>query len=112
MTSHVSAVPNHQTGHITPFDTRGDVAMSGVLGYELDLTQLSPAEKDLVKTQVATYKEIRPLVQYGDFTRLESPFEGNETAWMFTNEDKSEILVFTFGVLNTAQASIHQVKLH
>ena len=112
MTSHVSAVPNHQTGRITPFDTRGDVAMSGVLGYELDLTQLSPAEKDLVKSQVAVYKEIRPLVQYGDFTRLESPFEGNETAWMFTNEDKSEILVFTFGVLNTAQASIHQVKLH
>lgn len=111
MTSHVSAVPNHQTGRITPFDTRGDVAMSGVLGYELDLTKLTEEEKELVKAQVAVYKDIRELVQYGNFTRLKSPFEGNETAWMVTNADKSEILVFTFLALNNAQQSISQVKL-
>ena len=29
--SHVSAVPNHQTGRITPMKTRGVVAMAGVL---------------------------------------------------------------------------------
>ena len=39
--SHVSAVPNHQTGRITPFHTRGVIAMAGTFGYELDPKQLS-----------------------------------------------------------------------
>ena len=41
MGAHVSAIPNHQTGRETSLDIRGYVAMSGVLGYELDLTTLS-----------------------------------------------------------------------
>ena len=35
--SHVSAVPNHQTGRTTALETRGTVAMAGSFGYELDL---------------------------------------------------------------------------
>jgi len=38
MTAHVSVSPNHQLHRITPFETRGAVAMSGNFGYELDLT--------------------------------------------------------------------------
>ncbi|MFR1255126.1 MAG: alpha-galactosidase [Eubacterium sp.] len=37
MGAHVSAIPNHQSGRKTPLATRGCVAMSGNLGYELDL---------------------------------------------------------------------------
>src|SRR5690606_7230104 len=69
MGSHVSAVPNHQVGRITSLDTRGNVALSGNFGYELDLTQFADEEKVLVKEQVAKYKEIRHLVQFGDFYR-------------------------------------------
>lgn len=43
--SHVSAVPNHQTGRITPFHTRGVVASAGSFGYELDPALLSDEEK-------------------------------------------------------------------
>ena len=43
--SHVSAVPNHQTGRKTPLHTRGVVAMSGTFGYELNLMKLSEEEK-------------------------------------------------------------------
>lgn len=98
--SHVSAVPNHQVGRVTPLATRGHVAMSGNFGYELDLTKLTEKEKKLVKEQVARYKQIRRLVQQGDFYRLLSPFEGNETAWMFVSEDKKEAVVFYFRVLS------------
>lgn len=44
MGAHVSAVPNHQMGRMTPLETRGLVAMMGNLGYELDLTNLSDEE--------------------------------------------------------------------
>ncbi|MBJ8193884.1 alpha-galactosidase, partial [Bacillus cereus] len=36
MGAHVSTVPNHQVGRITPLETRGYVAMAGNFGYELD----------------------------------------------------------------------------
>jgi alpha-galactosidase len=111
MGSHVSAVPNHQVDRITSLDIRGDVAMSGNLGYELDLTKLPASEKDVVKKQVETYKEIRGLVQFGHFYRLFSPFEGNETAWLFTNDDQSEALVFYFSVLAEPAAPLKLLKV-
>ncbi|KGE19297.1 alpha-galactosidase [Paenibacillus wynnii] len=99
MGAHVSAVPNHQVGRITPLSFRGDVAMSGNFGYELDLTKFTAEEKELVKEQVANYKEIRSLVQQGNLYRLQSPFEGNETAWMFVSDDQREALVYYFRVM-------------
>ena len=53
MGAHVSAVPNHQVHRSTSMEMRGDVAMSGNLGYELDLTKLSNEEKEIVKQQVS-----------------------------------------------------------
>lgn len=99
MGAHVSAVPNHQVGRVTPLSFRGDVAMSGNFGYELDLTKFTDEEKELVKEQVANYKEIRGLVQQGNLYRLQSPFEGNETAWMFVSDDQREALVYYFRVM-------------
>lgn len=78
--AHVSAVPNHQVGRITSLSLRGHVAMSGNFGYELDLTRLSDAEKKQVHEQVAFYKRIRPLIQFGDFYRVKNPFEENDAA--------------------------------
>lgn len=101
ISAHVSAVPNHQTGRITSFETRGNIAMAGAFGYELDLTKLTVEEKELVKKQVAQYHAYAPLVQDGDFYRLVSPFEDEKCcAWMSVSADKSEALV-TFAVRRT-----------
>jgi len=110
--AHVSAVPNHQVQRITSITMRGDVAMSGNLGYELDLTKLSNQEKTAVKNQVAHYKEIRKLIQFGEFYRLKSPFEGNDTAWLFTNKDKTEVIVYYFNVLAEPAAPASVLKLY
>ncbi|MCD7034107.1 alpha-galactosidase [Metabacillus sp. GX 13764] len=110
--AHVSAVPNHQVDRITSMGTRGAAAMSGNLGYELDLTELTEQEKEKVKEQIAFYKGIRTIVQFGDFYRLKSPFEGNETAWMFVKQDKSEAVAFFFRVLAEPNAPFGRVKLH
>ncbi|HTG67679.1 MAG TPA: alpha-galactosidase [Candidatus Udaeobacter sp.] len=110
--AHVSACPNHQVGRSTPLTTRGDVAMSGNFGYELDLTRFSDEEQQIVKLQVEQYKAIRSLVQQGDLYRLKSPFEGNETAWMFVSEDQMEALVFYFKVLAEPNAPERKLKLN
>lgn len=111
MGAHVSAVPNHQVYRMTSLEIRGHVAMSGNFGYELDLTKLSEEEKAIVKQQVAFYKDIRSLVQFGTFYRILSSFEGNETAWMFVSEDKSEAFVAYFRVLAEANAPLSFIRL-
>ena len=62
MAAHVAAVPNHQTGRITPIDTRAAVAFFGVFGYELDPTELNDADRASVAAQIAFYKEHRDVV--------------------------------------------------
>ncbi len=111
MTAHVSAVPNHQTGRITSMEFRGNVAMAGNFGYELDVTKMMEEEKQAVKEQIQVYREIRELVQYGDFYRLLSPFEGNVTAWMYVSEDKKEAAVFFYRVLTTPNDALFRFKL-
>lgn len=110
--AHVSAVPNHQVHRMTPLKMRGDVAMSGNFGYELDLTKFTEEEKELVKEQVKQYKEIRSLVQQGDQYRLLSPFEGDETAWMFVSGDRKEALAFYFRVLAKPHPADTRLKLN
>lgn len=112
MGAHVSAVPNHQVDRITSLAIRGDVAMSGNFGYELDLTHFTDAEKRLAAKQIAQYKEIRSLVQQGDLYRLQSPFEGKgDTAWMFVSEDRSEAFVAYFRVLGEPNGPIRRLML-
>ena len=111
MGAHVSAVPNHQVYRMTSLKMRGDVAMSGNFGYELDLTKFTEEEKEIVKSQVQQYKELRELIQFGDLYRLKSPFEGNETAWMIVSEDKTEAFVAYFRVLAVPNEPLRRLPL-
>ena len=100
MGSHVSAVPNHQTGRTAPLHTRANAAYFGTFGYELDLNALDEEEQEKIKEQIRFMKEYRRLFQFGTFYRLESPFEGNVTGWMVVSEDKKEAAVGWFRVLS------------
>lgn len=92
--SHVSAIPNHQTGRRTPLATRGVVAMAGSFGYEMDLNLLTEDEKEAVKAQVEDYKKYYDLIHNGDYYRLTSP-QGDSgfTAWQFVSGDKTRTLL-------------------
>jgi len=89
---------------VTPFATRGAVAMSGNFGFELDLTQLGEEERRMATEFIVFYKEHRELIQYGVFWRLESPFDGSgsKVAWMFTDKRAERALLFSFEILNVA----------
>lgn len=115
MGAHVSAAPNHQTGRQTSLKMRGDVAMSGNFGYELDLMKFTEEEKEEVKKQVELYKELRTFVQSGDMYRLKSPFrdvynDGNDTAWMFVSEDGADIFAAYFRISGIVNGGIYRMK--
>lgn len=88
--SHVSAVPNHQTGRKTPLHTRGVVAMSGTFGYELNLMKLSEEEKQEIREQIAEYKSYAPIIQNGLYYRLSNPTTEEICAWEFVHTDEKE----------------------
>ena len=91
--SHVSAVPNHQTGRITSLNTRGVVAMAGTFGYEMNPALLSSEEKEEIRTQLATYRRHQELIREGDYYRLSDPFKEDVAAWMSVTKDQSQALV-------------------
>lgn len=111
MAAHVSAVPNHQLRRITPLSTRGNVAMAGVLGYELDMTVLSAAEQAEVMEQVERYKSIRSIVQFGDLYRLVSPFETNASSWMHVSADQTAAVWVYCVALSRANGPIPYVRM-
>lgn len=112
MGSHVSEVPNQQLNRTSPIETRANVAYFGTFGYELDLNEISEREMNVVKEQVEFMKKYRNLIQLdGDFYRLLSPFDGNETAWMVVSQDKSEAIAGYYQTLNTINGSWLRFKL-
>lgn len=106
MGAHVSAVPNHQTGRTTAMQTRGDVALGGNFGFELDLSQLSDADAETVRRLIEREKQVRTLVRTGEFTRLLSPFDHPYAAWQFRARDNSEALVCAYRLM-TRPATPH-----
>ena len=110
--SHVSAVPNHQTGRTTELKTRGVVAMAGSFGYELDLNLLSEGEKELVKGQIQDYKRLWDVIQNGLYYRLSNPWKEQEyAAWEFASTDGSEALLHVVTTNTQCNAATSYVRL-
>lgn len=104
--AHVSASPNHQTLREIDIETRFDVATMGILGYELDITQLNPIDENKIQQQIAFYKEYRDLFQYGEYHTINTNDE-NTTAWAIGNDDC--YIVVTYQYKNIAASGRHEL---
>ena len=65
LSNHVSCKTSNQMLRYTSFDTKFDVACFGVLGYELDLDELSPVDISVISDQISYYKKNRKTLQWG-----------------------------------------------
>ncbi len=106
--SHVAAVPNHQVDRITNLKMRGDVAMFGTFGYELDFNKLSAAEKQEITQQIQFFNLHKETIQFGDFYRLHS---GNIYSWMAVSQDKKKAVLGYYKILATPNPSLKKVNL-
>ena len=109
--SHVSAVPNHQTGRSVSLHTRGVVAMAGTFGYELDPAKLSEEEKTAVREQIRQYKNWEELIRRGNYHRLTNPFSDTCAAWMFVSEKKDRALVSVVMLEMHGNMTVSYVKM-
>ena len=96
MGSHVSAVPNHQTGNVTPLKFRFDIASAGRLGMELQPARMTDEEKDYARRAIASYKGYRDLVEEGDLYRISSPYDSDIYSLMYVSKDKKRAVLFAY----------------
>jgi alpha-galactosidase len=87
--SHVSATPNHQTGRITALSFRAMVAFFGNLGFELDPTLLTGAEKAEIARYSGFYQAHRKVFQHGRFSRLTDTTRTDYAGWQVSLEDET-----------------------
>ncbi len=111
MGAHVSAVPNHQTGRVTSFHTRGVTAMAGTFGYELNPALLSEAEKQQIRQQIKTFKKYEMLINAGTYWRLSDPFTDEIAAWMSVSKQKDQALVSVVRLTAEANQATVYVRL-
>ena len=110
--SHVSAVPNHQTGRMTELATRAAVAMAGSFGYELDLNLLTEEEKEQVREQIKNYHRFEMLIRQGRYYRLTDVWQTKEyAAWEYCAPDESEALVTVITMDTQCNPATEYVKL-
>ncbi len=113
MASHISAAPNHQTGRNVPMKFRIDVAMSGRLGMEIQPMNMTEAEKELCRQAITDYKMIRPIVQFGDLYRLDSPYDNNGiTSLMYCSENKQKAVFYWWKPLGFCDEHLPVVKMN
>lgn len=102
--AHVSACDR------TGYETKGNVAMWGTFGYELDPRKLTDEEREIVKAQVAEYHKTYRLVRDGDLYRIISPFDNPyNAAWEIVASDKQSFM-FTLVCMRANPNSMCFVK--
>ena len=106
LSNHVSAKTNHQMLRKTSLGTKFDVAVIGVLGYELDITTLDPLDEKEIKAQVAYYKEHRHLFQFGRYDLLQELEDG---ALQVEVSDGKEAEVSYMNFLQTPHPGIEKI---
>ena len=74
-----------------------DVAMSGALGIDMDVSKTTPEERKAIASAVSLYKEqLRSVVQNGDLYRLESPYDHPRAALNYVSQNKWQAVLFVY----------------
>ena len=112
MASHISATPNHTVFRTTAMKYRIDVAMSGRLGMEIQPKNMTDDEKALCRKAIAEYKQIRPIVQFGDIYRLVSPYDKVGLAsLMYVDEAQDKSVFFWWKTESFQNEHLPRVKM-
>ncbi len=103
----------HQLGRRdTPLRFRFHVSMCGLLAIGGRVPDWSDADRALATELIALYKDIRPLVQFGQLFRLDSPAPGLTSALSYVaeNRDRAVIFVFAHAVMHTGQQQLIRLR--
>ncbi len=93
--SHVGPPTGHQTWRKLQLPFRCAVALTGHMGMEIDLRELSPTELSMLKLWIARYKQHRDLLHRGIVRRLQTD-DPAIYAHAVISENRERFLLFVF----------------
>lgn len=91
---------------------RTDVAMMGKMGYDIRVNEMTAEELEFSKMAVQNYNRLKELIWSGDLFRLVSPYEEERAVLMFTSQDKSKSLLFSYTLHPRAFGQFSPVRLN
>ena len=102
--SHVGPTACHQTERKLSLSYRCAVALTGHMGMEIDLRELSSEELSTIERWIARYKQHRSLLHSGSVRRLQTD-DPAIYAHVVISEDRKRFLLFVF-FTDTTLASV------
>lgn len=94
MRAWVTDCPNFLSGRVIPLKFRYHSAMMGALGIGCNILKFSEEDMELSRKMIRQYKEIRPIVQDGDFYRLENPSENGYFLYQYLKGEQGLLFAF------------------
>lgn len=94
MRAWVTDCPNFLSGRVIPLKFRFHSAMMGSLGVGCNILKFSDEEMKLSAEMISQYKEIRPIVQEGDFYRLENTSDNRYFLYEYLKGDQGLLFAF------------------
>ncbi len=89
MSCHVS----NPKDDVRSLDYRYKVAVGGMLGYELNILNMNDEIKADIAKQIAEYKKFDHVMRLGEYYNLASPTKYSYSAYYYTTEDASQIVL-------------------
>ncbi len=90
---------------------RTDVASMCKLGFDIGLSEMTPAELEYCQIAVANWKRLQSAVMDGDQYRLVSPYESNHMAVNYVSKDSNKAVLFAYDIHPRFQEKLLSVKL-
>ncbi len=94
MRAWVTDCPNFLSQRIIPLRFRYHSAMMGTLGIGSNILKYNEEEIELSRNMIEEYKNIRHIIQDGDFYRLENTSENDYHNFEYVNGDEALLFVF------------------
>ena len=95
-------------GDMKSLDYKYKVALGGMLGYELNILNMSDEIKMEIAKQISEYKTIDDIMRLGDYYNLSSPIKYPYSAYYYCNNDASKIVLT---VIEKADCKVGATKL-
>lgn len=94
MRAWVTDCPNFLSRRVIPLRFRYHSAMMGTLGIGCNILKFNEDEVKLSQELIEEYKEIRHIIQDGDFYRLENTSKNNYNIYQYNKDNESLLFVF------------------
>ena len=98
-------------GDLTSLDYRYKVAVGGMLGYELNILEMSDEIKKEIAKQISEYKDFEHVIRLGAYYSLASPTKYDYAAYCYATTDAAQLVLTVIEKQNCPKGKTKRLKI-